>query len=108
MKKRGEVWWVNFDPSIGSEIRKKRPAVIISNNTSNKYLNRYQVVPLTSRTDKVYPGEAIITLNKKLTKAMCDQLTTISEQRCLNLAGQISNTDMKLINEAIKVQLDLN
>jgi len=37
---RGEVWWVNFEPSIGGEIRKKRPVVIISNDASNKYLNR--------------------------------------------------------------------
>ena len=45
MKNRGDVWWMNFDPSVGQVVKKKRPAVIVSNNTSNKYLKRYQVVP---------------------------------------------------------------
>jgi len=46
---RGEVWWVNFDPSLGGEIQKTRPAVIVSNNASNRVLNRLQVLPITSQ-----------------------------------------------------------
>jgi hypothetical protein len=53
---RSEVWWVNFDPSIGGDIKKKRPAVIISNNASNKFLNRIQVVPLSSKMERLYPA----------------------------------------------------
>lgn len=51
---RGEVWWVSFDPSLGGEIQKTRPAVIVSINASNRTLNRLQVVPVTSRTGRVY------------------------------------------------------
>jgi mRNA interferase MazF len=58
---RGEVWWVNFEPSIGGEIQKKHPAVIVSNNSANAVLNRVQVVPITSKVQKLYPGEALIT-----------------------------------------------
>ena len=60
LMKRSEVWWVNFDPSVGGEIRKKRPAVIISNDSANKFLNRVQVVPLTGKTGRFYPSEALV------------------------------------------------
>jgi mRNA interferase MazF len=105
--KRGEVWWVNFDPSIGGEIRKKRPAIIVSNDAANKYLNRVQVVPLTSKTDELYPSEAYVTVAGKKGKAMADQLATVSKLRLSKRIGVLSPEDMKEIAEAIKVQLHL-
>jgi mRNA interferase MazF len=107
MMKRGEVWWVSFDPSIGGEIRKKRPAVIISNNAANQFLNRVQVVPLTSSVGKLYPSEAYITLRGKKAKAMADQLTTVSKKRLINQAGSISKAELESLERAIIIQLDL-
>jgi mRNA interferase MazF len=105
--KRREVWWVSFDPSVGGEIKKKRPAVIVSNDVSNKFINRVQVVPLTSKTDHLYPSEALVVLEGKESKAMADQLATVSKSRLFRRAGILSPEDMRKIEEAIKIQLDI-
>ena len=105
--KRGEVWWVNFDHSVGGEIHKQRPAVIVSNDAANHFLNRVQVIPLTSNVGKLYPSETYVTFRGKKAKAMADQLTTVSKKRLINSAGSISYTEMESIGQAITIQLDL-
>jgi mRNA interferase MazF len=106
--RRCEVWWVNFDFSIGGEIKKKRPAVIISNDASNRSLNRVQIVPLTSKTERLYPSEAVVVFEGKESKAMADQLATVSKIRLFRRAGILSQEDMRKIEEAIKIQLDIH
>lgn len=104
---RGEVWWINFEPSIGGVIRMQQPAVIVSNDAANHYLNRVQVVPITSNVDRLYPSEAYVTFRGKKSKAMADQITTVSKKRFINPEGSISKAEMESIGKAITTQLDL-
>jgi mRNA interferase MazF len=105
--KRGEVWWVEFDPSLGSEIRKKRPAVIVSNDAANRNLARVVVVPLTSNTEKLYPSEALVTLNGKKAKAMADQIMAADKSRLTDKIETLSKENILAIDDAIKIHLSL-
>lgn len=106
--KRGDVYWVEFDPSVGTEITKTRPAVIISNDIANQHLKRVTVMPLTSNLTRVYPGEAVVTLRGQKSKAMADQIMTADKSRLKKQIDSLSQVDMVSINDAISVHLGLS
>ncbi len=105
--KRGEVWWVEFDSSIGNEIRKTRPAIIVSNDAANCNLSRVVVVPVTSNASQIYPGEAIVTIAGRASKAMADQIMAADKARLKTRFASLSRTELADVEDAIKVQLGL-
>jgi mRNA interferase MazF len=104
---RGEVYWVAFDPSVGEEIQKTRPAIVLSNNAANQVLNRIQVVPITSKADRLYPGEAFVEVRGEKRKAMASQLATASKQRFGSRLDVLGSDDMARVEAAVALQLGL-
>ena len=104
---RGDVWWVEFDPAVGSENLKTRPGVVVSNNSANRNLSRVIVVPLTSNTDRRYPGEARVSVAGKHSKAMADQVMAADKIRLKSKIDVLSKADMQAVDLALRVQLAL-
>ena len=110
--KRGDIWLVNLDPTIGHEIRKSRPAVIIQNDLGNKYSPITIIAPVTSQNiEKIYPIEVL--LNKKNSglekdsKILLNQIRAIDKRRLAKKIGKVDNEIIDKINDAIKISLGL-
>lgn len=104
---RGEVWWVDFPNPVGGEIQKRRPCLIISNDSSNRFLNRVQIIPLTSNVGKLLAGEAYVNVGGKPGKALATQIQTASKERVLNRLGRVTDFELLQVEKAIKTQLGM-
>jgi mRNA interferase MazF len=107
---RGEIFWVRLDPTIGAEIAKTRPAVIISNNTGNQHSVRVIVAPITSSNiAKVYPFEVKLEASEsglqQISKVLLDQIRAVDKSRLGNRIGTLSAERMEEVNRAIRLSL---
>jgi mRNA interferase MazF len=101
------VYWVALDPVIGTEIPKTRPAVIVSNDSCNRYGMRVVVLPITSNVESLFPGEALITIKGKQGRALGDQIRSIDKSRLKARAASVTRAEMVRLEEALAVTLGL-
>ena len=105
--RRGEVYWVALDPVVGSEIRKTRPAVIVSNDAMNRHGSRVVVVTLTSNVEGCYPGEALVQVKGKPARALGDQLRSIDKVRLRRKLDTLAQAEVQALDGALRVTLAL-
>lgn len=111
--KRGEIYYANLSPALGSETDKRRPILIVSNDINNRNATVVTVVPLTSKVSRVYPFEVLLTPEDsglpKLSKVQAQQIRTISKQRVEGEAvGHLSDELMQQVEASIKLHLALD
>lgn len=106
--KRGEVYWVNLDPTVGSEVNKKRPALVVSNDIGNEMAHIIMIAPITSKVKEVYPFEVETLIQKKLGKIMLNQCRAIDKSRLLNKIDVVDQETMKLVEAALKIVFGLS
>jgi mRNA interferase MazF len=109
--KRGELWLVALDPTVGSEIGKTRPAVVISNDRNNEYAETVTVLPMTSKTEKIYPFEVAIPAGQRGlkvdSKVKASQIRTIAKARLIKRLGTLAEKSIALIEGAVLIHLGM-
>jgi mRNA interferase MazF len=105
--RRGDVHWVALDPTRGTEIRKTRPAIVISNDSCNAFGSRVVVIPVTSNVDTLYPGEAKIELRGRPARALGDQIRSIDKARVRSRIGRLTRQELLDVEDAVRITLAL-
>lgn len=110
---RGQIYWVQLDPAVGSEIKKTRPALVVSNNANNRAADTVTVLPITSQVKTIRPFEVLLPTTsfglKTDSKAKANQIRTVDKKR---LSGKpigmaLDQDVMDRIDKAIKIHLDI-
>lgn len=105
--RRGEVWWVELDPTRGSEIRKTRPCVILSVDQVNRARKTVAVVPLSSAPRAYPPISTPVSVNGKPSIAKCDQMRAVDKSRLKNRLGELAPEQLASVKDAVREILGL-
>ena len=105
--RRGDIYWIELDPTIGTETQKTRPCIILSNNSQNKKGVRVIAAPITSKVKTVYPFEAIVNVQGRECKALLDQIRALDKNRITSKIDSIDSATMLRVEEALKVAVAL-
>ncbi|MFZ5426775.1 MAG: type II toxin-antitoxin system PemK/MazF family toxin [Thermodesulfobacteriota bacterium] len=103
--RRGEIWWVEFDPTRGSEIRKRRPAVIVTADGLNRGRRTVVVVPLSTSSRPYPPVVVPVASAGPESVAVCDQLRAVDKSRLASKAGELTPADLKSVSDSLRVVL---
>ena len=106
--KRGDIYWIQLDPTIGTEVQKTRPCLILSNNSQNKKGMRVIAAPITTKVKNVYPFEAKIVIKGRECKVLLDQIRALDKQRMNSRIDSIDPQTMFEVEAALKVALGLS
>ena len=101
--RRGEIYWVDLEPTRGGETQKKRPCLIISNDTGNELSKVVIIAPITSKVLRIYPFEVATMIDGKDAKIMINQCRAVDKSRLLGSLGSIDDDTLDLVEEAIRV-----
>ena len=104
---QGDVYWVSLNPTIGTEAQKTRPGIVVSSNILNASLNRVMIVPITSQIKRLYPFEASVSIDDTEARAMADQMRAIDKRRLGKYICTITKSELRNIQSAIKIVLEL-
>jgi mRNA interferase MazF len=99
---RGEIWWVNLDPTIGSKIKKQRPCVVLSANEINRLRATPIVIPLSSSPQAAPPIVLPVPSAGKTSVAVVDQIRAVDKRRFVSRAGILSQKDLRELEAAAK------
>ncbi len=105
--KRGEVWWVCLDPTVGSEIRKTRPAVILTVDALNKARKTVVAVPLSTSAQPRPPIVVATPSAGADSVAVCDQIRTVDKTRLISLIGSLTPADLRAVGQGVRHVLGL-
>ena len=105
--RRGEIWWVNLDPTRGSEIKKTRPCVILGTNILNERRRTLVIIPLSTAPQAAPPLLVPVDCAGKPVVAVVDQIRAVAKERLHRRLGELSPRDLLNVEEALRTVLEL-